>query len=99
MLSVTALAQLSNVVAAVSEQGTMQSVVDNSPRDCLTCRVIGTGALGLTGIYALNQARPHAPGSLMGKRLIGATGVVLLVAAVMRWNAKPKTADDLHAIY
>jgi len=24
---------------------------------------------------------------------------VLLVAAVMRWNAKPKTADDLHAIY
>jgi len=71
----------------------MQSIVDNSPRDCLACRAIGTGALALTGLYALNQARPKAPGSLLGKRLIGVTGVALLVAATMRWNAKPRNTD------
>lgn len=53
----------------------MQSIIDNSPRDCLSCRIIGTGALGITGIYALNQARPNYPGSPLGKRLLGVTGI------------------------
>lgn len=44
-------------------------------KDCLPCRIIGTGALAFTGIYALNQARPNAPGSPLGKRLTAVTGI------------------------
>lgn len=44
-------------------------------KDCLACRVIGTGALGATGIYALNMTRASAPGSPLGKRVMGSVGV------------------------
>lgn len=43
--------------------------------DCLACRVIGTGALGATGIYALNMTRASALGSPLGKRVMGGVGV------------------------
>ncbi|KAH9963795.1 hypothetical protein BC827DRAFT_1112883, partial [Russula dissimulans] len=55
------------------------------PADCLSCRVIGTGALGATGLYALNQARAHQPGSLVGKRIMGGVGVLFLLGSVARW--------------
>ena len=45
------------------------------PQDCLACRVIGTAALGGVGIYALNMSRAHAPGSLVGKRIMAGVGV------------------------
>lgn len=45
------------------------------PQDCLACRVIGTGALGGVGIYALGMTRAGAPGSPLGKRIMGAVGV------------------------
>lgn len=44
-------------------------------QDCLPCRVIGTGAMAGVGIYALNMTRARAPGSIMGKRIMGAVGV------------------------
>ncbi|KAI0640418.1 hypothetical protein C8Q79DRAFT_921493 [Trametes meyenii] len=57
-----------------------------NPKDCLACRVIGTAALGGTGIYALNQSRAHAPGSVVGKRIMAGVGVCFLVASALRWS-------------
>ena len=51
------------------------AVDDRRPQDCLTCRVIGTGALGGVGVYALNMSRAHAPGSVFGKRIMAGVGV------------------------
>jgi hypothetical protein len=56
-------------------------------RDCLSCRVIGTGALGATGLYALNQARTHQPGSRVGKQIMAGVGVLFLLGSVARWRA------------
>ncbi|OBZ66464.1 hypothetical protein A0H81_13607 [Grifola frondosa] len=47
-----------------------QTQTKSLPKDCLACRVIGTAALGGVGVYALNQSRAHAPGSLIGKRIM-----------------------------
>ncbi|KAH8983904.1 hypothetical protein EDB86DRAFT_2811137 [Lactarius hatsudake] len=57
------------------------------PADCLSCRVIGTGALGATGLYAINQARAHQPGSVIGKRIMAGVGVLFLLGSVARWRA------------
>lgn len=48
---------------------------DVRPKECFTCRLTGTAALGSLGIYALNQSRPRAPGSIMGKRVMAGVGV------------------------
>ncbi|KAI0689760.1 hypothetical protein C8T65DRAFT_517976, partial [Cerioporus squamosus] len=56
------------------------------PQDCLACRVIGTGALGGVGIYALAMSRAHAPGSVVGKRIMAGVGVGFLVASALRWT-------------
>ncbi|KAH9986757.1 hypothetical protein BJV74DRAFT_750689, partial [Russula compacta] len=53
--------------------------------DCLSCRVIGTGALGATGLYALNQARAHQPGSPLGRQIMAGVGVLFLLGSVARW--------------
>ncbi|KAI0296514.1 hypothetical protein B0F90DRAFT_1034600 [Multifurca ochricompacta] len=58
-----------------------------APVDCLSCRIIGTGALGATGLYALNQARAHQPGSVVGKRIMGGVGILFLLGSVARWRA------------
>lgn len=44
-------------------------------KDCISCRIVGTGALGLTGLYALRMARPQAPGSFFGKMMMAGIGV------------------------
>ncbi|KAG8221659.1 hypothetical protein J3R82DRAFT_1943, partial [Butyriboletus roseoflavus] len=44
-------------------------------KDCISCRVVGTGALGLTGLYAFRMARPRAPGSVFEKVLMAGIGV------------------------
>jgi Domain of unknown function (DUF4536) len=59
----------------------------SAPTDCLSCRIIGTGALGATGMYALNQARAHQPGSVIGKRIMAGVGVLFLLGSVARWRA------------
>ena len=45
------------------------------PRECPSCRLIGTGVLGGVGSYALWQSRATAPGSLGQKRIIAGLGV------------------------
>ena len=45
------------------------------PKECLSCRLIGTGALGGVGSYALWQSRATAPGSLGQKRVVAGMGV------------------------
>ncbi len=57
------------------------------PADCLSCRIVGTGALGATGLYAINQARAHQPGSVIGKRIMAGVGVLFLLGSVARWRA------------
>ena len=47
-------------------------------QDCLACRIVGTAALGGVGVYALQQSRPHAPGSVVGKRIMAGLGVCAL---------------------
>jgi hypothetical protein len=58
----------------------------HAPADCLSCRIIGTGALGITGVYALNQARAHQPGSPVGKRVMAGVGILFLLGSVARWR-------------
>jgi len=58
------------------------------PQDCLACRVIGTGALGGVGIYALGMSRAGASGSPLGKRIMAGVGVGFLFASVFRWTMK-----------
>ncbi|KAH9847004.1 hypothetical protein C2E23DRAFT_788163 [Lenzites betulinus] len=60
--------------------------LSQNSKDCLACRVIGTGALGGVGVYALNQSRAHAPGSVVGKRIMAGVGVCFLVASALRWT-------------
>ncbi|KAI1790076.1 hypothetical protein LXA43DRAFT_530342 [Ganoderma leucocontextum] len=55
-------------------------------QDCLACRVIGTGALAGVGIYALTMSRARAPGSVIGKRIMGAVGVGFLIGSYFRWT-------------
>ncbi|KZT26807.1 hypothetical protein NEOLEDRAFT_1062170 [Neolentinus lepideus HHB14362 ss-1] len=61
-------------------------IVEQSQQECLACRIIGSGALAATGAYALNMSRAHHPGSIMGKRVMGALGVGFLVGSVLRWT-------------
>ncbi|KAI0330038.1 hypothetical protein GY45DRAFT_1346206 [Cubamyces sp. BRFM 1775] len=68
-----------------SDQSTQIDLPQN-PKDCLACRVVGTAALGGVGIYALNQSRAHAPGSVVGKRIMAGLGVCFLVASALRWT-------------
>ncbi|RPD58340.1 hypothetical protein L226DRAFT_139813 [Lentinus tigrinus ALCF2SS1-7] len=63
-----------------------QNELSTTPQDCLACRVIGTTALGGVGVYALNMSRAHAPGSVVGKRIMAGVGVGFLIASVLRWN-------------
>ncbi|KZP08453.1 hypothetical protein FIBSPDRAFT_803029 [Athelia psychrophila] len=55
-------------------------------QDCLSCRIIGSGVLATTGGYALLAARKSAPGSVIGKRIVGIAGVGLLIGSAIRWT-------------
>jgi hypothetical protein len=57
--------------------------------DCLTCRIIGSGAFAATGIYALRMSRRSAPGSIVGKRIMGGLGVceISVFVAVLSTDA------------
>ncbi|KAH9928469.1 uncharacterized protein BXZ73DRAFT_78290 [Epithele typhae] len=45
--------------------------------DCLGCRIVGSGALGAVGLYALGMTRARAPGSVVGKRIMGGVGILI----------------------
>ncbi|KAF9781325.1 hypothetical protein BJ322DRAFT_1213340 [Thelephora terrestris] len=42
---------------------TVQQQQRVAPEECITCRIIGTGALAGVGFYALQMSRPKAPGA------------------------------------
>ena len=46
-----------------------------NPKDCLSCRIIGTGTLGGVGIYALWQTRVAAPGTPLQKKGLAIVGL------------------------
>ncbi|KAI0753214.1 hypothetical protein C8Q80DRAFT_1150817 [Daedaleopsis nitida] len=69
-----------------SSQRVGPQAASGRPQECLTCRIIGTAALGGVGVYALNQSRAHAPGSVVGKRILAGVGVAFLVASAFRWT-------------
>lgn len=77
--------------SAVGQNGTAPDTPSRSVsterkvEDCLACRVIGTGALAGVGIYALNQSRAHAPGSLIGKRIMAGLGVCTCISITLTY--------------
>jgi hypothetical protein len=76
--------------------------VDTSPKDCLSCRIMGAGLMAGTGSYAIWQSRAAAPGSPAQKKVVAGFGLgenillvllqelmyhaVLLVGSVFRWR-------------
>ncbi|KAK0504516.1 hypothetical protein EDD18DRAFT_302643 [Armillaria luteobubalina] len=44
-------------------------------KDCLSCRIIGTGTLTGVGGYALMQSKATAPGTPVQKRIMAGLGV------------------------
>lgn len=43
--------------------------------ECFSCKIIGSAAFGGIGIYALQMSRAKAPGSIVGKRIMGGVGI------------------------
>jgi len=41
---------------------------------CISCRIIGLGALGAGGVYALVSSRASTSNSVVGKRIVAAVG-------------------------
>ncbi|KAH0589214.1 hypothetical protein H2248_004977 [Termitomyces sp. 'cryptogamus'] len=54
-------------------------------KDCLSCRIIGTGTLAGVGSYAFWQARAAAPGSPWQKRIMAGLGTAFLAGSILRW--------------
>lgn len=46
-----------------------------NPKECLSCRIMGTGVMAGTGSYAIWQARAAAPGSPGQKKIIAGLGL------------------------
>lgn len=44
-------------------------------KDCLGCRIVGSGTFAAVGTYALWQARAAAPGTPAQKRIVAGLGV------------------------
>jgi hypothetical protein len=49
--------------------------VDDLSKDCLGCRIVGSGTFAAVGTYALWQTRAAAPGTPSQKRIIAGLGV------------------------
>ena len=62
-------------VSMASRQQTMSTM----PLDCFSCRLLGTSAFALLGVYAIASARYYGankaisagPGAILGIRLVG----------------------------
>ncbi|GJE92618.1 hypothetical protein PsYK624_087730 [Phanerochaete sordida] len=72
--------------AIQANSGASPAAGQEAPQECLTCRIIGSGALAATGFYALNQSRAHQPGSVIGKRIMAGVGVCFLIGSAFRWT-------------
>ncbi|KAK0486049.1 hypothetical protein IW261DRAFT_1453477 [Armillaria novae-zelandiae] len=65
-------------------------------KDCLSCRIIGTGTLTGVGGYALMQSRATAPGTPGQKRIMAGLGVVFIIAGITRWFKNPLEPSRKH---
>lgn len=54
--------------------------------DCFTCKIIGSAAFAGVGVYALQMSRARAPGSVVGKRIMGGVGVCEFFPVNRSWN-------------
>ena len=52
----------------------ISEAVDVSSKDCLSCRIMGTGLMAGTGSYAIWQSRAAAPGSAQ-KKVVASLGL------------------------
>ncbi|EJF59627.1 hypothetical protein DICSQDRAFT_64674 [Dichomitus squalens LYAD-421 SS1] len=87
MSSSESLDQSGSIVKLSNEDArTEQALAQTEFQDCLTCRIIGTGALAGVGIYALRMSRAGAPGSPVGKRIMGGVGIGFLIGSYFRWT-------------
>ncbi|KAF9453923.1 hypothetical protein P691DRAFT_522620 [Macrolepiota fuliginosa MF-IS2] len=59
--------------------------IEAGSKDCMSCRIVGSGTFAGVGIYALTKSRAAAPGTPGQKRIIGGLGIALLVGSVIRW--------------
>jgi hypothetical protein len=62
------------------------SMQDKLEPECLSCRIIGTATLAIVGLYALRQSRARAPGSVLGKRIVGGLGVCTCSLLFLRFK-------------
>lgn len=77
---------------------TIQEPPSAYPQDCLSCKIIGSGALGAAGLWALQSSRASAPGSVMGKRVVAGVGVCEYMSAIARsWDRLQLTLIGLLA--
>ncbi|KAJ1302058.1 hypothetical protein OPQ81_000892 [Rhizoctonia solani] len=61
--------------------------IQQRPKDCTACRVIGTLALSGSGTYVLfhnNKLPPSVKASAVGKRVMNAVGGGLVLAGAIR---------------
>ncbi|KAJ8076962.1 hypothetical protein PM082_001385 [Marasmius tenuissimus] len=68
-----------------AEAGQVTQPPSRRPKDCLSCRIVGTTTLTGVGGYALWQSRAVAPGTPLQKRFMSGVGVVLIMGGVYRW--------------
>ncbi|KAH7921881.1 hypothetical protein BV22DRAFT_1071469 [Leucogyrophana mollusca] len=75
-------------MSAIDEvsSSTEQKAAPQAYNDCITCRIVGSGAFAAMGVYALRMSRASAPGSVMGKRIMGGLGIGFLIGSVLRWK-------------
>lgn len=50
------------------------------PKECLSCRIMGTGVLAGTGSYAIWQSRASAPGSPGQKKIVAGLGLGMSIS-------------------
>ncbi|RPD70688.1 hypothetical protein L226DRAFT_447851, partial [Lentinus tigrinus ALCF2SS1-7] len=65
---------------------TMMKLTLTRIQNSTMCNILGKPAACVVGIYTLNRSRVHAPGSVVGKRLMAGMGVCFLVASGLQWT-------------
>ncbi|KAJ7594654.1 hypothetical protein C8J56DRAFT_927300, partial [Mycena floridula] len=63
----------------------MESGAAARPKDCISCRIIGTATFATVGGYALYNSRAAATGGILQKRIMMGFGVGFLSAGLLRW--------------
>ncbi|KAF8875802.1 hypothetical protein CPB84DRAFT_1715272 [Gymnopilus junonius] len=68
------------------ESTNASQALSSPPRECLSCRIMGTGILAGTGSYAIWQSRAAATGTPLQKKMVATVGLALIIGSVFRWR-------------